>query len=41
MSGTTTVPGMKVPGNFTIPPPAGPEGTVASGGGAAHPDSVG
>jgi Zn-dependent M28 family amino/carboxypeptidase len=35
------VPGKKVPGNFTIPPPAGPEGTVGSGGGAAHPDSVG
>jgi Zn-dependent M28 family amino/carboxypeptidase len=35
------VPGMKVPGNFTIPAPAGPEGTVGSGGGAAHPDSVG
>jgi Zn-dependent M28 family amino/carboxypeptidase len=29
------VPGTKVPGNFTIPAPAGPEGTVGSGGGAA------
>jgi Zn-dependent M28 family amino/carboxypeptidase len=29
------VPGTVVPGNFTIPPPAGPEGTVGSGGGAA------
>jgi Zn-dependent M28 family amino/carboxypeptidase len=28
------VPGKKVPGNFTIPAPAGPEGTVGSGGGA-------
>ena len=26
------VPGKKVPGNFTIPPPAGPEGTGAGGG---------
>jgi Zn-dependent M28 family amino/carboxypeptidase len=31
------VPGRKVPGNFTIPAPAGPEGTVGSdGGGAEH-----
>jgi Zn-dependent M28 family amino/carboxypeptidase len=30
------VPGKKVPGNFAIPAPAGPEGTVGSGGGAAH-----
>ena len=30
------VPGKKVPGNFTIPAPAGPEGTVGSGGGAEH-----
>ncbi len=30
------VPGEKVPGNFTIPAPAGPEGTVGSGGGGAH-----
>ena len=30
------VPGTKVPGNFTIPAPAGPEGTVGSGGGAAE-----
>ena len=29
------VPGRKVPGKFTIPAPAGPEGTVGSGGGAA------
>ena len=29
------VPGTKVPGKFTIPAPAGPEGTVGSGGGAA------
>jgi Zn-dependent M28 family amino/carboxypeptidase len=29
------VPGTKVPGNFTIPAPAGPEGTVGGGGGAA------
>ena len=29
------VPGKKVPGKFTIPAPAGPEGTVGSGGGAA------
>jgi Zn-dependent M28 family amino/carboxypeptidase len=27
------VPGKRVPGNFTIPAPAGPEGTVGSGGG--------
>ena len=30
------VPGKKVPGKFTIPAPAGPEGTVGSGGGAEH-----
>ena len=30
------VPGKKVPGKFTIPAPAGPEGTVGSGGGGAH-----
>jgi Zn-dependent M28 family amino/carboxypeptidase len=30
------VPGRKVPGKFTIPAPAGPEGTVGSGGGADH-----
>ncbi len=30
------VPGKKVPGKFTIPTPAGPEGTVGSGGGAEH-----
>ena len=30
------VPGRKVPGKFTIPAPAGPEGTVGSGGGAAE-----
>jgi Zn-dependent M28 family amino/carboxypeptidase len=29
------VPGTKVPGKFSIPAPAGPEGTVGSGGGAA------
>ncbi len=29
------VPGKKVPGKFTIPAPAGPEGTVGSDGGAA------
>ena len=29
------VPGKKVPGKFRIPAPAGPEGTVGSGGGAA------
>ncbi len=29
------VPGTVVPGNFTIPAPAGPEGTVGSGGGGA------
>ncbi len=28
--------GSKVPGKFTIPAPAGPEGTVGSGGGADH-----
>jgi hypothetical protein len=32
------VPGKKVPGNFAIPDPAGPEGTVGSGGGSAHSD---
>jgi Zn-dependent M28 family amino/carboxypeptidase len=32
------VPGTKVPGNFTIPAPAGPEGTVGGGGGAAAPE---
>ena len=31
------VPGTKVPGKFSIPAPAGPEGTVGSGGGAAAP----
>ena len=30
------VPGSKVPGKFTIPAPAGPEGTVGSDGGAAE-----
>ena len=30
------VKGKKVPGNFTIPAPAGPEGTVGSGGGHQH-----
>jgi Zn-dependent M28 family amino/carboxypeptidase len=30
------VPGRKVPGNFTIPAPAGPEGTVGSDGGDEH-----
>jgi Zn-dependent M28 family amino/carboxypeptidase len=30
------VPGSKVPGTFTIPAPAGPEGTVGSDGGADH-----
>ena len=30
------VPGKKVPGKFTIPAPAGPEGTVGSGGGLDH-----
>ena len=30
------VPGAKVPGKFTIPAPAGPEGTVGSDGGGAH-----
>ena len=29
------VPGKRVPGKFTIPAPAGPEGTVGSGGGGA------
>jgi hypothetical protein len=28
--------GEKVPGNFTIPAPAGPEGTVGSAAGGAH-----
>lgn len=31
------VKGRKVPGNFTIPPPAGPEGTNAGGGFAENP----
>ena len=32
------VPGTTVPGNFTIPPPQGPEGTGAGGGlGVAQP----
>jgi Zn-dependent M28 family amino/carboxypeptidase len=31
------VKGKKVPGNFTIPPPAGPEGTGAGGGFREHP----
>lgn len=36
------VPGKKVPGKFTIPAPAGPEGTVGSGGGGApHYDDAG
>ena len=30
------VSGKKVPGNFVIPAPAGPQGTVGSGGGHAH-----
>ena len=30
------VPGTKVPGKFTIPAPAGPEGTVGSDGGGQH-----
>ncbi len=30
------VPGEKVPGGLTIPPPAGPEGTVGSGSGAEY-----
>ena len=34
------VPGLSVPGKFTIPAPAGPEGTVGSGGGAAVPESL-
>ncbi|MFC7503094.1 hypothetical protein ACFQRR_13615, partial [Nocardioides sp. GCM10030258] len=37
------VPGEPVPGDLVIPPPAGPEGTVGSGGGGAedahHPSS--
>ena len=33
------VAGKKVPGNFTLPAPGGPEGTVGSGGGA-HGDDV-
>jgi hypothetical protein len=33
------VQGRTVPGNFTIPAPAGPEGTVGSGGGADHEHS--
>jgi Zn-dependent M28 family amino/carboxypeptidase len=35
------VPGKNVPGAFTIPAPAGPEGTVGSGGGAEHEHSEG
>jgi len=35
------VPGKRVPGKFTIPAPAGPEGTVGSGGGSAHPPDDG
>lgn len=35
------VPGEKVPGNFTIPAPAGPEGTVGSGGGGVYHDDAG
>jgi Zn-dependent M28 family amino/carboxypeptidase len=31
------VKGMKVPGNFNIPPPAGPQGTGAGGGFKEHP----
>jgi Zn-dependent M28 family amino/carboxypeptidase len=34
------VPGKRVPGNFSIPAPAGPEGTVGSGGGAAKQDHL-
>ncbi|HEX6024296.1 MAG TPA: M28 family metallopeptidase [Solirubrobacter sp.] len=34
------VPGKKVPGKFTIPAPAGPEGTVGSGGGLDHSHSA-
>jgi len=35
------VPGKQVPGNYRIPPPAGPEGTVGSdGGNAPHHDNV-
>jgi Zn-dependent M28 family amino/carboxypeptidase len=33
------VKGKDVPGGFDIPAPAGPEGTVGSGGGSGHPDS--
>ena len=34
------VPGKKMPdGKFTIPAPAGPEGTVGSGGGAEHDET--
>jgi Zn-dependent M28 family amino/carboxypeptidase len=33
------VPGIRVPGSFRIPAPAGPEGTVGSGGGAAQDDT--
>jgi Zn-dependent M28 family amino/carboxypeptidase len=33
------VKGKQVPGGFDIPAPAGPEGTVGSGGGSGHPDS--
>ena len=36
------VPGKRVPGNYRIPTPAGPEGTVGSGGGnAPHHDEEG
>jgi Zn-dependent M28 family amino/carboxypeptidase len=41
MYSTQTINGVKgkqVPGGFDIPAPAGPEGTVGSGGGADHPD---
>jgi hypothetical protein len=30
------VEGKEVPGGFDIPAPAGPEGTVGSGGGSSH-----
>jgi Zn-dependent M28 family amino/carboxypeptidase len=33
------VKGKRVPGGFVIPAPAGPQGTVGSGGGSGHPDS--
>jgi Zn-dependent M28 family amino/carboxypeptidase len=35
------VPGTKVPGNFQIPAPAGPEGTVGSGGGSENQERSG